>query len=210
MPRAVAIELARLWAENARLLRLLELTPGQAALPRPSQSGFFEAQPGPVHAGSSPEEKVAFFGALFAARADLYALRYDNRRTSKAGWIPATRGGFHRRVSHSERDYLPLTAEVLAAHLSGKTHIGLYPLLDGDNCWWLAADFDGPDAMIEALMYLKAARALQVPAARIHQPRLPRPPADHANTKRLHPPKLSHALRPPSVAACLGHRLPGT
>ncbi len=165
LPKAVADELARLQAENARLLRLLQLTPEQAALPRPAQAGFFEAPPGPVHGGSAPEEKVAFFGALFAARTDVYALRYDNRRTGKAGWVPAMRGGFRKGVSQRERDYLPLTAEVLAAHLSGKTHIGLYPLLDGDTCWWLAADFDGPDAMIDALMYLKAARTLQVPAA---------------------------------------------
>jgi superfamily II DNA or RNA helicase len=68
-------------------------------------------------------------------------------------------------VRHGQRDYLPLTAHVLAAHLSGKSHVGLYPLLDGDTCWWVAADFDGPDAMIDALMYLKAARALAVPAA---------------------------------------------
>jgi hypothetical protein len=26
---------------------------------------------------------------------------------------------------------------VLAAHLSGEIHFGLYPLLDGDRCWWL-------------------------------------------------------------------------
>ena len=37
VPKAVATELARLRAENARLLRLLELTPGQAALPRPAR-----------------------------------------------------------------------------------------------------------------------------------------------------------------------------
>jgi len=30
-------------------------------------------------------------------------------------------------------------------------HIGL----DGDRCWWLAADFDGPEAVFDALMYLK-------------------------------------------------------
>jgi superfamily II DNA or RNA helicase len=165
LPKAVSSELARLRAENARLLRLLELTPRQAALPRAAQSGFFDAPPGPVHSRSTPQEKVAFFGTLFAARRDIYAVRYENHRTGKAGWVPATRGGFHRGAAHGERDYLPLTADVLAAHLSGKTHIGLYPLLDGDSCWWLAADFDGPDAMIEALMYLKAARALQVPAA---------------------------------------------
>ena len=43
--------------------------------------------------------------------------------------------------------------------------IGLYPLLDGDRCWWLAADFDGPAAMLDALAYLKAARAAGAPAA---------------------------------------------
>ncbi len=165
LPKAVAAELARLRAENARLLRLLELTPEQAALPRPAQAGFFEAPPGPVHGGSTPAEKVAFFGALFAARTDVYAIRYDNRRTGKAGWVPAMRGGFRKGVPHGERDYLPLTADVLAAHLSGRMHVGLYPLLDGDTCCWLAADFDGSDAMIDALMYLKAARALQVPTA---------------------------------------------
>jgi superfamily II DNA or RNA helicase len=165
LPLAVAAELRRLRAENARLLRLLELTPGDAAPPGPAQAGFFEAPPGPVHANSGSEEKVAFFSALFGARTDVYAVRYDNRRTGKTGWVPAMRGGFRKGVPPAERDYLPLTAEVLAAHLSGKMHIGLYPLLDGDRCWWLAADFDGPEAMIDALMYLKAARALGAPAA---------------------------------------------
>ena len=38
----------QLRAENVRLLRLLELTPKQAAPPGPAQTGFFEAHPGPV------------------------------------------------------------------------------------------------------------------------------------------------------------------
>jgi hypothetical protein len=54
---------------------------------------------------------------------------------------------------------------VLRAHLTGEAHVGLYPLLDGDMCWWLAADFDGPAAMLDALAYLKAARSWSVPAA---------------------------------------------
>jgi len=32
---------------------------------------------------------------------------------------------------------------VPAAHLNGDAHVGVYPSLDGDRCWWLAADFDG-------------------------------------------------------------------
>ncbi len=160
----VAGELARLRAENARLLRLLKLTQREAAPPGPAQAGFFEAPPGPVHAGSPPEVKLAFFGALFAARTDIYAARWDNARTGQKGWLPAVRGGWRKGIRHAERDYLPLTAEVLAAHLSGQMHIGLYPLLDGDRCSWLAADFDGTAAMLDALNYIKAARALGVPA----------------------------------------------
>jgi superfamily II DNA or RNA helicase len=156
-------ELKRLRAENARLLRLLSLTRREAAPPAPAQAGFFEAPPGPVHAGSPADVKVAFFGALFAARTDIYAVRWDNARTGQKGWLPAVRGGWRKGLRHADRDYLPLTPEVLAAHLTGEMHIGLYPLLDGDRCWWLAADFDGPAAMLDALNYLKAARPLNVP-----------------------------------------------
>lgn len=88
----VEAELARLRAENGRLLKLL-LTPQQAAPPVPGQVAFFEASPGIVHHRSPEETKVAFFGALFAARTDVYAIRYDNQRTGKSGWVPAVRGG---------------------------------------------------------------------------------------------------------------------
>lgn len=53
-PTATDEELARLRAENARLLRLLKLTRQDAAPPGPGQSGLFEAHPGLVHNGSAP------------------------------------------------------------------------------------------------------------------------------------------------------------
>jgi hypothetical protein len=68
-------QVEQLRAENARLLRLLELTPGQARPPGAVQTALFHQPPGPVHAGSSPAEKVRFFRALFAARVDVYATR---------------------------------------------------------------------------------------------------------------------------------------
>ncbi len=156
---------ARLQAENARLLRLFELTPKQAAPPGPVQTGFFEARPGPVDRQSATEVKVDFFGALFAARTDIYAARWENTRTGRSGWLPAVRGGWRKGVRHENREYLPLTMEVLRAHLTGDMHVGLYPLLDGDLCSWLAVDFDGQAAMLDALAYLKAARMWSVPAA---------------------------------------------
>ncbi len=158
-------EVTRLRNENARLLRLLDLTPAQARPPGPTQTAIFEAAPGAVHLGSPPPAKVAFYAALFGARTDVYAVRWDNARTGRSGWMPALRGGWRKGIPPAQRQYLSLTAEVLTAHLSGEMEIGLYPMLDGDRCQWLAADFDGPAAMLDALAYLKAARAVGAPAA---------------------------------------------
>ncbi|WP_200834698.1 DEAD/DEAH box helicase [Amycolatopsis alkalitolerans] len=162
---ALRAQVARLRVENARLVRLLDMRPGDRVPPGPTQTGMFDAKSGPVHAGSSPAAKVAFFGTLFAARTDVYATRWENRRTGRSGWLPAVRGGWRKGVRHEDRDYLPLTEAVLTAHLTGDIHLGLYPLLDGDRCWWLAADFDGDAAMLDALAYLKAARACGAPGA---------------------------------------------
>jgi hypothetical protein len=62
------------------------------------------------------------------------------------------------------RTVLSLTADVIAKHLRGDQHIGLYPLGDDDTCWWVAADFDKSSAMLDALAYLKVARTQGIPA----------------------------------------------
>ncbi len=107
---------------------------------------------------------MAFFAELFAARTDAYAIRWENRRLGRQGWVPAVPGGWRRGMDAATASYLPLTAEVVAKHLVGDLDLGLYPLVGDDSCHWLAADFDGPAAMLDALAYLKAARAVRVPA----------------------------------------------
>lgn len=89
-------ELAELRAENARLRRLLGLTPEQARTPIPAQTGLFHERPGAVDAGTSAQDKVRFFRALFAARPDVYARRWENARTGRNGWSPAVEGGWRK------------------------------------------------------------------------------------------------------------------
>ena len=98
-----------------------------------------EVAVGEVHAGSSPEDKVHLFRALFAGRADVYAERWENPSTKRSGWSPVT---LDRRRSEGPRRYAPLDEAVLGAHLSGRVTAGVYPLIDGDRCWFLACDFD--------------------------------------------------------------------
>lgn len=159
------VELEGLRTENARLRKLLKLTDAEAAPARGTQAAWFDKAPGQVDALSSSQAKLEFYAALFGARRDVYAVRWENARTGKSGWMPAVEGGWRKGRAASDIRHLPLTPEVLAAHLTGDIHVGLYPMLSGDQTYWLAADFDGQAAMLDALAYLKAARAVGAPAA---------------------------------------------
>lgn len=156
-------ELERLRSENQRLSRLLDLR-GQDTAPAPEQLAA-TATPGPVTMASPVREKLAFYANLFRARRDAYAKRWENNRLGTAGWSPAVAGGRRKGMDRRTAAYLPLTAEVVAAHLVGDVFMGLYPLLTDNTCQFLAADFDGSTAMLDALAYCKAARASGVPAA---------------------------------------------
>ena len=158
-------ELDTLRADNVRLRRLLKLSEEQARAADPDQATLTGAPESPVSMRSAPEDKVRFFLDLFRCRSDVYALRWENRRDGRSGWMPAIRGYWRKGMNRADAPYLPLTPDVVGQHLRGEVHIGLYPLGDDDTCWWVAADFDKEAAMLDALAYMKAARAYQVPAA---------------------------------------------
>ena len=157
-------EVERLRAENARLGRLLELR-GQDTTAAPEQLSAPVEPPGLVTMASPTRDKLALFADRFRARADVYAVRWDNARTGAAGWMPAVAGGWRKGMDRRGATYLPRTTEVVAAHLVGDVFMGLYPLMPGNTCHFVVADFDGPTAMLDALAYVKAARASAVPAA---------------------------------------------
>jgi superfamily II DNA or RNA helicase len=159
-------DLATLRAENLRLRRLLELSEEQARAARPDQATLTGAPTAPVTKRSPLHDKVRFYLDLFRCRSDIYAVRWENKRDGRSGWMPAVAGGYWPKgMSRAEAPYLPLTADVVEKHLSGEVHIGLYPLHDDDTCWWVAADFDKEAAMLDALAFMKAAREQSIPAA---------------------------------------------
>ena len=158
-------ELDTLRADNVRLRRLLQLSEEQARAAASDQATLTGAPASPVAMGSSSADKVRFFFELFRCRTDVYALRWENRRDGRSGWMPAIKGYWRKGMNRADAPYLPLTPEVVDAHLRGEAHIGLYPLSDDDTCWWVAADFDKEAAMLDALAYMKAARSYGIPAA---------------------------------------------
>lgn len=164
--RALRLELEELRLDNARLRKLLEVTDAESKAARLAQPAI----PAVMHRGavtmdSPPEAKIRLFQDLFRARSDVYAVRWENSRDGRSGWVPAVVGGWRKGANIAGARYLPLTPSVVADHLRGLQHIGLYPLTEQDTCWWVAADFDGSAAMLDALAYVKAARFRGIPAA---------------------------------------------
>lgn len=157
-------ESRRLHEEIERLRALVGLA--QAESPRPPiQAALFPTdEPLPdVDAHSTIESKVALMRTLFHAREDVYAVRWISARSGRAGYSPATTGRWSSDTK--ARRYLPLTDEVLETHLLGQATVGVYPLLQGDMCWFVAADFDGGTWALDALAFLGACHRHGVAAA---------------------------------------------
>jgi superfamily II DNA or RNA helicase len=146
--------------ENAELRSLAGLA---TTRPEPVEAGPAEPRLFPLHsvpqvdATSKMSDKIALLRRLFQGRPDVYAVRWENVRSGESGYAPAVEGGWGRVRRGGEKAYLPLTDEVLAAHLRGETAIGVFPLLEGDVCYFLACDFDGPTSPLDALAFHEAA-----------------------------------------------------
>jgi superfamily II DNA or RNA helicase len=96
------------------------------------------------------EEQLSIFKSLFKGRTDVFAIRWE--KEGKAGYMPAyaidwQQYSLHKAEGGSFKNYpnkkiLPITDDRLLNHLSGKETIGVYPLLEDNSSWFIAADFD--------------------------------------------------------------------
>jgi len=179
-PDELRREVERLRAENRRLRSLLGLDLPEPATADPPTGGPTSSAPAweptlfrdtsasaarvPVDRRSSREAKIALFRSLFAGRDDVYAVRWENERSRKSGWSPAVVGG-PANARRPDRRYLPVGDAIIEAHLMGRVHVGVYPLLRDDTCRLLACDFDGPTWPLDAGAFVDAARAAGIPAA---------------------------------------------
>ncbi len=163
-------ELGQVKEENRRLRELLGRH--QIALPA-------ELIPGRLPIKSSAPilpifEKLRLFRELFRGRNDVYAVHWESS-DGRHGYTPkserdwkayyAARPEDRKRVDRETRKYLPLTDDVLQAHLKGEITVGIYPLLRDETCWFLAADFDKTSWQQDCQAFLDSCREWNVPAS---------------------------------------------
>jgi hypothetical protein len=161
---SAAQESARLKDENRRLRRLLEVhgiaipqltaTPQAAVMVR-SPEAFLDRE-------ERARQRIALFRSLFRGREDVYARRWE--KGGRSGYSPAaatdwkaiqrSRPEDRKRVERETRRFFPITDAVIENHLLGEETIGIYPLLQDESCWFLAADFDKKTWEYDSLAFL--------------------------------------------------------
>jgi len=180
-------QLKRLESERAEILAKLE------ELRRKREAGIqIEETPAPflkasITKDSSSDEKIALFRSLFKGREDVYALRWESRKSGKSGFQAACRNEWikglcrKREVRCGEcpaRDFLPITDAVIRKHLQGLGSeakskraiprdftVGIYPLLLDETCWFLVADFDKESWKGDVATFQDTCRRLNIPIA---------------------------------------------
>jgi len=135
---------------------------------------------GLVNRTSLAEAKIALFRSLFRGRDDVYARRFENRKTGKSGYAPACANEWVRGICEKprikcavcpHRRFLPMNDEVIRWHLRGcdpDDHpfvAGVYPMLRDETCLLLAVDFDKADWRADAEAFLETCRCANLPAA---------------------------------------------
>ena len=133
-----------------------------------------------VHLQSTSQAKIALFRSLFRGRDDIYAHRFESRKTGKAGYAPACGNEWIRGICEKPRikcsdcphqRFLPVTDDVIRFHLSGRDDAGqpfvagVYPMLRDEACFFLAADFDKTGWREDVAAFAETCRQLELPVA---------------------------------------------
>jgi superfamily II DNA or RNA helicase len=135
----------------------------------------------------SVKDKIALFRSLFRGREDVYAKRYESKKTGQSGYLPACQNEWVQGVCEKaitkkknacavcqSRIFIPVSDELVEYHLSGFLPndsyklpfvMGVYPLLKDETCWFLALDFDKQTWRQDAQMFMETCRAENFPAS---------------------------------------------
>jgi hypothetical protein len=81
---------------------LLQLSEEQARAAAIDQATLTCAPESPVSMTSSPADKVGFDSDLFRCRTDAYAMRWENRRDGRSGWMPAIKGYWRKGMRQAD------------------------------------------------------------------------------------------------------------
>jgi superfamily II DNA or RNA helicase len=171
--------------ENNRLKNLLPASEKEAQGNLHVKNDFYNNKDSNLNLNGSKEVvnqnspntiKIKLFRSLFRGREDVYPARWESQK-GKSGYSPVCTNEWDRKFCKKpiikcgdcdNKKYAAITDQTISDHLSGKITIGVYPMLQDENCFFLACDFDDKEARLnwqnDALAYLKTCKDMNIPA----------------------------------------------
>ncbi|MBU1907578.1 DEAD/DEAH box helicase [Patescibacteria group bacterium] len=113
------------------------------------------------------------FASLFRGREDVFARRWE--KNGKIGYAPAydidwTAFNEHKRrggtwLNFKEKIPISLTPDIIKKHFLGAQTIGIYPLLEDNTSWFIAADFDGEHWWVDCQKFVRVCSEYDIPVS---------------------------------------------
>jgi hypothetical protein len=133
---------------------------------------------------SPSKEKITLFLFRFRGWEDVYARRFESKKSGKSDYQPACRNEWIRGIcgkpktscgSCTNRAFEPVTDAVIHNHLAGLIRApyeggpslpllwGVYPVLQNETCYFLSIDFDKQSWQEDVRAFMETCRAEDVP-----------------------------------------------
>jgi|WetSurMetagenome_2_1015567.scaffolds.fasta_scaffold02025_10 superfamily II DNA or RNA helicase len=122
----------------------------------------------------TPQEKIEIFKNIFRGRDDVFAIHWEKADKSASGYTPACLNEWKTGLCHKlqrmkckdcpNAKYAGLNDYYLDIHLRGQKIYGIYPLLEDNSSYFIAADFDGKNWEKDALKFQAHCQKFNFPA----------------------------------------------
>ncbi len=125
-----------------------------------------------VAAPYTGDDKLKLFRTLFHGREDIYPKYWEKPAEKRKGYSPVCGNWWkeglcpkreRKKVKCGEcssRKFLPVTDQVVLDHFKGVHTIGVYPMLEDETCWFLAADFDKASWKDDVVAFVETCRTV--------------------------------------------------
>lgn len=117
--------------------------------------------------------QIELYKMLFRGRTDVYAVRWEKK--NKRGYMPAYKvdwSDYNRHkaqggsfADYSKKEYKVFDNTAIENHLEGKETIGIYPLMEDNTSYFIAADFDDGNWQESILRLYNICEQYELPAS---------------------------------------------
>lgn len=113
----------------------------------------------------TPQEKIEIFKNIFRGREDVFAVYWEKADKTASGYTPACLNEWKAGLCHKlqrmkckdcpNSKYAGLNDYYIDLHLRGHKIYGIYPLLEDNQSYFIAADFDGENWKDDVFKFYK-------------------------------------------------------